>query len=283
MVVINVICYNVTEVKRIKTVIFFDVDNTIYANQLNQVLPGTRQLLQTLSKTEGVILGLATGRGPNNLGIIQDLLDLFTYRVLFNGAVVFEGDRLIHAKTINKVDIDLILKEVTALDLNLGMVSLDGDAVNRYDARVAEGMEVMRGRIPPVDPLFYHHHDIYAMWVFSEDQVKLNTLHAHFPTFRIYPWHKGGADLTYLETNKSEGIKKVLERVQDARLVCVGDGANDIQMVKMADIGIAMGNSRFSDLKKTADHVGPHILEDRLNQLFENLGLITYVGDPEHP
>lgn len=283
MVVNNVICYNVSEVKHIKTVIFFDIDNTIYANQLNRVLPGTKQLLRTLSETEDVVLGLATGRGPNNLCVIDDVLDLFTYRVLFNGAVVFKGDERLDARTITTSDIDLILDVVSGLELNLGMVGLEGDAVNRFDQRVADGMQFIRGRIPPVDPLFHHHQDIYALWVFSEDESHFKILEEKFPDFKIYPWHRGGADLTYAQTNKSGGIRKALEVIGDARLVCVGDGANDIQMVTMADIGIAMGNSRFSELKKKADHVAPHILDDRLNQLFEELGLIISADVPAHP
>jgi peptidyl-prolyl cis-trans isomerase B (cyclophilin B) len=271
------------EVRPIKTVIFFDVDNTIYANHANAVLPGTARLLRRLNDHPDVILGLATGRGPNNLGVITDVLDLFDYQVLFNGALVRKGHRVIHRKTILKEDVEEVLAFVTSQNLSLGMVGEDGDAINRHDHLVEEGMKVLRGRTPSVNPRFHHDHDIFALWVFSGDEKTHAGLAGRFPSFSVFPWHKAGADLTYRANDKSEGIRRVLEELGEVRLICVGDGANDIRMITMADVGVAMGNSRFSELKEKADHVAPHIADDRLTSVFEHLGLIVPEDGPGRP
>ena len=42
----------------------------------------------------------------------------------------------------------------------------------------------------------------------------------------------------------------------------------------MADIGIAMGNSRFFELKEKADHIAPHIELDQLYDFFKSLNLV---------
>ena len=50
--------------------------------------------------------------------------------------------------------------------------------------------------------------------------------------------------------------------------VAIGDGGNDIEMVKHAGCGIAMGNS-VEGLKTVADHVTEPIDEDGLAKAFE--------------
>ena len=79
-----------------KTIIFFDVDNTIYNNTLGLIPLQTKRLLEELSKKEDIILGLATGRGIGKLEIIKDVLPFFTYKVLINGSIVYHHDEIIY-------------------------------------------------------------------------------------------------------------------------------------------------------------------------------------------
>mgnify|MGYP003862443217 CR=1 FL=1 len=80
--------------------------------------------------------------------------------------------------------------------------------------------------------------------------------------------------LIYPNNNKAFGIKKAIENEADYRLICIGDGANDIKMIEMADIGIAMSNTRFEELKEKAKHLAPHIKEDQLYDFFKSINLI---------
>ncbi len=41
----------------------------------------------------------------------------------------------------------------------------------------------------------------------------------------------GGVDFTYLNMSKASGIQKCLEHESDYRLISVGDGANDIDLM----------------------------------------------------
>ena len=58
-----------------------------------------------------------------------------------------------------------------------------------------------------------------------------------------------------------------LDKLKNA--LAVGDGANDVKMIEMADIGIAMSNTRFEELKEKAKHLAPHIKEDQLYDFFK--------------
>lgn len=257
-----------------KTIIFFDVDNTIYNNALGKIPKQTIKLLKELSTKEDVILGLATGRGFKKLKVIEKVLPYFTYKVLINGSVIYKNDELIYDYPILTEDIKEVLDITKGTDFNVGMVGIEDEAVNYWDERVGYGMKALRGIFPKVDETFYLNHKIYQLWLFADDEHRILDIAKKITKFQVYPWHKGGADFIYPNTNKAFGIKKAIEHETDFQLICVGDGANDVKMIEMADIGIAMSNTRFEELKEKAKHLAPHIKEDQLYDFFKSINLI---------
>jgi peptidyl-prolyl cis-trans isomerase B (cyclophilin B) len=138
-----------------KTIIFFDVDNTIYSSQQRKVLDQTKKLLFELKQNENVILGLATGRGLTKLDIIEDMIDLFTYRVLINGSVVLKDNITIYENPISVLDMQKVMKITKGKPYNVGMVALHDEAVNFWDERVHYGMKALAGIFPKIDQDFY--------------------------------------------------------------------------------------------------------------------------------
>ncbi|MBE0700942.1 MAG: HAD family phosphatase [Acholeplasmataceae bacterium] len=257
-----------------KTVIFFDVDNTIYNNFDGAIPSQTKKLLEALASKDDVVLGLATGRGLAKLDIISDVLHLFTYKVLINGSVVYKNEDVLYEHPIQNEDIEEIIKLTKSNAYNIGMVGLNDEAVNYWDDRVGYGMKALRGIFPKVDPEFYLKNKIYQLWMFADNEEKILDIAKQTSKFSVYPWHVGGADFIYPYINKAYGIQKALEHEIYDRLICIGDGLNDMKMIEMADIGIVMSNTRFIALKEKADHMAPHIREDQLYAFFQSLGLI---------
>lgn len=257
-----------------KTIIFFDVDNTIYNNNLGKIPEQTKKLLMELSKRDDVILGLATGRGYKKLEVIQDVVSFFKYKVLLNGSIIYKNEKIIYDHPISKEDIEEVLEIAKGHQFNIGMVGLDDEAVNYWNERVEDGMMQLRGKTPKVDNEFYLKNKVYQLWLFGEKEKEILDIALQMPKFQVYPWHKGGADFIYPSINKAFGIKKAIEHEKDFRLICVGDGANDVKMIEMADIGIAMSNTRFDELKEKAKHMAPHIKEDQLYDFFKSINLI---------
>jgi Cof subfamily protein (haloacid dehalogenase superfamily) len=257
-----------------KKIIFFDVDNTIYNNTLGEIPAQTKILLQALSENPDVILGLATGRGLKKLEIIEDVLHYFTYKVLVNGAYVLKNNDIIYDLPIENKDIEEVLTFVKNHDLNIGMVGINSEAVNYWSDRVGFGMNEIHGMPPEVNEKFYLDHKVYQLWMFADLESEILEIATKMPKFRVFPWHKGGADFTYPYVNKAFGINQCLKNENNYQLICIGDGANDIEMIEIADIGIAMDNTRFTELKEKADHIAPHIYEDQLHDFFKKLNLI---------
>lgn len=257
-----------------KKIIFFDLDNTLHSTKKKVIHPQTLQLLEELSANPDVILGLATGRGPSKVHLLGNLLDLFTYKVYINGAIAYKNDTLVYDNPIKIEAIETVLKLAKANDVSIGFVARDGEYLTVKNEDIDFGMKDFQHDFPPIDPDAYKKIPVYQMWLFSQDKKAVEKVSSQV-NLNCYPWHHGGADLVNKDTNKVHAIEKLLENETDYLLVTVGDGHNDIKMIEHADVGIAMGNSGFAELKEKADHVAPHIDDDQLYNFFKEINLIS--------
>lgn len=76
------------------------------------------------------------------------------------------------------------------------------------------------------------------------------------------------AELVLKDVTKATGIEKVLSYFGAKReeSVAIGDGANDVEMIEYASIGIAMGNSSSNELLQKADFVTDDIEKDGIKK-----------------
>jgi hydroxymethylpyrimidine pyrophosphatase-like HAD family hydrolase len=76
-------------------------------------------------------------------------------------------------------------------------------------------------------------------------------------------------------SNKAVGLTKLLERfgIAPDEAVAFGDGLNDMEMLSLVGMGVAMGNAR-DELKQVADMVTLSAEEDGVRYGLKRLGLI---------
>lgn len=75
--------------------------------------------------------------------------------------------------------------------------------------------------------------------------------------------------------NKALGIQKFIEHagITKEDTIAFGDGANDLDMLAYAQVGVAMGNA-LDEIKKQADYVTTGIDEDGIAHAMSALGLL---------
>ena len=83
------------------------------------------------------------------------------------------------------------------------------------------------------------------------------------------------SDVFFLEvvsrgTDKADALMRLLDRLglTHDNLIAAGDGHNDMGMIRLASLGIAMGNAH-PDVRKVADVVAPDASDDGLAQVLE--------------
>jgi peptidyl-prolyl cis-trans isomerase B (cyclophilin B) len=259
-----------------KTAIYFDFDNTIFHNQKNQIMPQTLALLKALYEHPDVILGLATGRSMSKLNEIEPIKHYFDHFITINGAVIYIKDVCIHRDPIKVSDIEEVMSTIDIKKYNIGMVSDLEDAVLREDDTVIKALDHLRVIHPIIDAKFYLKHPVYQLWFFVEDQEEIQSIQKNLPKFKSYPWHAGGVDFLYPHISKKRAIDILKTHVSYDRLIAVGDGANDLEMIMNANIGIAMENSRIELIKEKAHYIAPHIDKDQLFDFFKSLNILLF-------
>jgi len=269
------ICYNMDE-ENMKKAYYFDLDNTLFFNDQGVILPNTLKLLHTLKKQPNTILGLATGRSLEKLKIVKDILPLFDHMVLINGAMLYINGTLVFDIPISKQDIQYVLDVLKDTNVNIGMVSELEDAILYEDPRVDHAMKTLRGIHPIVKSNFHLETSIYQLWIFADSDEDIQSIASKLTAFHCFPWHVGGADFIYPHVHKAAGIDHLRSIDPYDLLIAVGDGLNDVSMIQLADIGIAMGNTRFEALKNEAQLIAPHIKDDLLYDFFIKERLLTF-------
>ncbi|MDQ3232973.1 MAG: Cof-type HAD-IIB family hydrolase [Pseudobdellovibrionaceae bacterium] len=90
----------------------------------------------------------------------------------------------------------------------------------------------------------------------------------HFTYFREYPW----IELSAFEANKGQAMSIVCQHLGIAleETIAIGDGANDLEMIAAAGLGIAMENGD-DEVKAVADRVAPHHTQDGVAQILEEI------------
>ena len=80
--------------------VFFDIDGTL-VNDRKSVLKSTKDAIKIV-KEQGVLVGVATGRGPFFVKELMDDLDL-DFAVTYNGQYIFNKDRVLFTSPISKL------------------------------------------------------------------------------------------------------------------------------------------------------------------------------------
>ncbi|WP_268876792.1 HAD family hydrolase [Candidatus Phytoplasma ziziphi] len=261
-----------------KRLFFFDIDDTLYCNEKKRVLPQTKKLIEELSKNPNIVLGIATGRNHANLDVISDLLPCFKYLVLINGALVLEDKQIIDE---NPIPVDYIKKFLEGVKLHSqyklvgAAISMDKSSCFYQDQlHQTEIIKYWQTKFDiSVDNEFYLKEKVFMLNLFGEEKIKMKSFLDELDLFKTYYWDSH-VDLTMKNINKFHGIQKIKEKYPGYEVICVGDGCNDKEMLERADIGIAMGNCEYEEVRQQANLISDYIIDDKMYDFFKKHDLV---------
>ncbi|HNZ50019.1 MAG TPA: Cof-type HAD-IIB family hydrolase [Bacilli bacterium] len=255
-----------------KKLILLDIDGTLFDNQRQMVSPKSIAAIKQLHNHH--IVAIATGRAPFMIDSIKAIKPLIDYYIFINGQYICAHKKTIFQEPLDRNVLKELIKRLQSLNLAYGFESSHQEAVSRIDELVLYSFQNLGLPVPPVDPQFYLHHDVFQAWAFSNSGA-IDMLKAEFSELRFIQWMDVGYDILPGHASKGLGMKRLAEYLQmDLKdVIAIGDGDNDFEMVRDAGIGIAMGNAA-EKVKRVAKIVTSDVGDDGVYQALMSIGLI---------
>lgn len=232
--------------------IFFDIDGTLLDFN-GHVSKRTRDAL-TVLRNKGIKIFVATGR--HRIEIEQVALN----NMVFDGYVTLNGQlclnknhKLIHGVKIDAQDCKKLISIFNQKEYPCLIIQKDKMYINFVNDLVRKVQDTISTPIPPIEE--YLSDNIYQFCVYG-DESAINNIFNQLNNCKMTKWNKYGADIISKNGGKVVGINYFINlmRINKSEVMAIGDGENDIEMLRDVGIGVAMGNADET-VKNAADLV----------------------------
>lgn len=250
---------------------FFDIDGTLLSFTTHRVSPGTVRAFERLHRA-GIRTFLSTGR-PDIL--IPDMPVSFDGKITMNGGLVFTPNEVLLSNPISNAELQAWLD--LAKDKHLCTMVFTKD--NMFLAQPNEiGLKLrnqLEFEMPPVVGIDRMRSEtVYQIIAIMPGDMD-DSVNQILPHCRLPRWHPYFTDIVAEDNSKARGMEAICRHfgIRQEETLAFGDGANDIEMLEWAGIGVAMGNAA-DNVKEHADLVTSDVdnegIEKVVNKIIVN-------------
>lgn len=255
--------------------VFFDIDGTLVSFKTHEVPASAKESIRLL-REKGIKVFIATGRrlqAINNLGDLE-----FDGYITVNGGLCMAGkDKVIYRHVIPQEDIEAILHyQETVEDFPCAFAQEKEIYMNYVNEPVHHVFDLLNFPYPPIKPLreAAKEDDTLQLIAFftAEQESRIMSV---IPNCEATRWNPLFTDVVPKGSSKSVGIDKILEyyNIPLSETMAFGDGGNDMQMLRHAAIGIAMGNAE-DEVKQVADYVTDSVDDNGVYNALKHFGVL---------
>src|SRR5574344_201926 len=268
---------NDMEKKNIK-VVFADIDETLFSHKSNTVpLSAVNAIKEMQSK--GIKFLLCSGR--NSYLIRKSGIYNFCAPegiVTMNGAQAIIDGESIFLHPIDSDVVDALIKFAKRLKFGLTLIEEKEGHINMIDERVISAHEKYGTRFPQPRTFPDHYDRVVYQAIAYCDAFDESLFLPHLKDCKTARWDEYAVYIMPKDFDKSKGAEAVMKHLgyNGREALCIGDDINDIEMIKNAGIGIAMGNAS-DDVKKEADFVTDSVDNDGFAKAMLKYGLIDKI------
>lgn len=252
-----------------RKMLFFDVDGTLlsYSTNPGYIPETTLEALRAL-KQNGHIVSLATGRSLATAGRLMRELGI-EYAVLCNGAHVVIDGKTVQTSRIPQGTAEAIAKTAAAMDCAVfACTDRYMYACNESEEtrRFVREQSILGDILRPIAELC----DVCMLNIYGDNLPPRESLSDVDATYGMR-----SIEILPVGITKATGMLVIAERlgIPLSDTVAFGDGINDIEMLRAAGTGIAVGNGG-DEVKRAVDIVCEPIDEGGIRKALLRMELI---------
>lgn len=247
---------------------FFDIDGTLLSFNTHRVSAGTVRAFDRLHRA-GIRTFLSTGR-PEVL--IPQMPVEFEAKITMNGGLVFTESEVLLSNPIPDKELQVWLDIAKEKHLCTMTFSADGMMLaqpNEIGLKLRNQLEFEMPPVVDIDAM--RDQTVYQIIAIMPGETDPEVA-ALLPHCRLPRWHPYFTDIVAADNSKARGMEAICRHygIAQEETLAFGDGANDIEMLEWAGIGVAMGNAADA-VKKHADRVTTDVdnegIENAVNEL----------------
>lgn len=276
--------------------VFFDIDGTLLNDRKN-VQKSTIKAIRNL-KDQGILVGLATGRGPSFVQPFLENLGL-DFAVTYNGQYIYSRSEIIYTNQLSKTTVYRLIRYAGARrrEISLGTASglLDSGIIGLGTSRLGQIVSslVPRKWAKAIERSFKHFirrikpQNIDSLMIILREPIyqvvlvategESERIQKQFPRVKLTRSSPYSMDVISEEQSKVKGIERVGQRYgfDLSEVIAFGDSDNDIEMLSQVGIGVAMGNAS-QQVKENARYTTADNNDDGISKALAHYGLIQF-------
>ena len=252
--------------KKIK-MICLDIDGTLL-NSNHQITKNVKEVINKVANEINIPVILVSARMPKGIVFLQRELEIEEPMICYSGALILDKNgEIISKESIDISNLEEIYKTVNKHNIHISLYKDDEWYVEKLDYWAKQESDITN-----IIPKIADFGQLIELWKTEKtgpnkilcmanpyeisllkEEIKANS---NVNVLNIYP-----SKTTYLEIMPTNASKtsaiSYLEKKFDVsknEIIAMGDNYNDVDMLRYAGIGIAMGNAT-EDVKKSADDV----------------------------
>lgn len=266
--------------------LIIDVDGTLLTDD-QQITPATCTAIQQAA-ARGVQIALASARGPSALRGIMRVLGIDGLTICYTGALNcrLSADPLVPTETVTECRMSLasahtILRNALEMGISIGWFIGDYWYIPRWDLRLRRESTItgVTPIVAPVATLSHPPHKLQCIVGERELLPLLSTLMKALPQDCAGHFsHANYLEITHQGVDKATALLALGRQlgIPPAATVAIGDQENDIAMLGLAALGIAMGNAPPA-VKAIADWITDTNNRDGVAQAIHRLSVTGWL------
>lgn len=251
---------------------FFDVDGTLLSYKTKKVCDSARASIAKLQE-RGILCIVATGRHMIQMSKLPVGDIPFDAFVMLNGQLILDKQQnVLFGMPIEEKAKDFLVKSFNGHTFPAIIIEEKDMYLNYVTDHVEKVHEIIAIAKPELSD--YKGGNIYQVCAYlrPEDEHLVEPIREDVV---MTSWHYGGKDIIAAGGGKMAGIKRYLEYagIKREEIIAFGDAENDLDMLRFAGIGVAMGNGS-EEAKAAADYVTADIDDDGIEKALKHFNLI---------